>query len=78
MTWEELTEKYKQYWEEYFISAPEEIEIGDCPLNIRFDKSGTVEARYFDLGKVLTYITLATDRTPEQMDAIITALTEKK
>jgi hypothetical protein len=54
------------------------IVIGDGPLYSRFTEEGTVEAKYIEFGKVVTCITIATDRTPEQMDAIITALTEKK
>jgi hypothetical protein len=76
MTWKELTEKYREYWEEYFLFDPFAIVIGDGPLVLRFEQDGTVKARYVDLGKVATYMTIATNRTPEQMDNIIKSLTE--
>jgi hypothetical protein len=78
MTWKELAEKYRKYWEKFFMSDPHMIVIGDGPLYLRFAEEGTVEAKHIDFGKVITCITIATERTPEQMDAIITALTEKK
>jgi hypothetical protein len=78
MTWEELAEKYREYWDKYFMNDQQTIVIGDDSLYLRFAKDGTVDAGYLDWGKVRTCITIATDRTPDEMELIIRGLIGEK
>jgi hypothetical protein len=81
MTWEELVEKHAAdsiQWHDVEKEGKTDVLsfVIDKATRLVCEVNGEVDVCYHAKNDIY-YITLAKDRTPDQMDAIITALTEK-
>jgi hypothetical protein len=76
MTWEELTEKYKEYCDD--DEQPSEFIVEYENLNLYLCEEGWVRVHYRESENCYVSVVLSADRTPEQMDNIIKNLTEGK